>query len=174
MKAWSRRRFLAAGAFALSGPALAEALAARTGLGVTDWRIVDAVQAHLLPSEPDAPGAREANALLWLAFVLEDPKVPAELKTLLRAGPARLARHSRTHGGTEFLHLDEAGRERILRSFEEDPEGRRWLQEILGFTLEALLGDPVYGVNPGGRAWKWLGWRPGFRRPDAETRYFLL
>ena len=39
------------------------------------------------------------------------------------------------------------------------------------YIFEALLSDPVYGGNPEGIGWRWLGHRPGFPRPNQRNRY---
>ena len=36
------------------------------------WQMIDTVQQHLFPSEPDAPGAREIGALAYLQFILNE------------------------------------------------------------------------------------------------------
>ncbi len=143
-------------------------------LTAAQWRLVGAVQAHLFPSEADAPGAAEVNALGYLRFVLSMPEPEArEAAELIAGGAARLARLCRERG-KPFEAMDEAEREALLRRFEQSPEGRHWLTEILGYIFEALLTDPVYGGNPGGIGWQWLDHRPGFPRPPADKRYFLL
>ena len=36
---------------------------------------------------------------------------------------------------------------------------------MLRLTLEAFLGDPVHGGNPGQIGWKWIGHKPPVHRP---------
>jgi len=149
-------------------------VAADGPLTAAQWRLIEAVQAHLFPSEADAPGAAEINALGYLRFVLSMPGPEArEAAELIAAGATRLARLCRRQGRA-FQDMDEADREALLRRFEQSPEGSHWLTEILGYIFEALLTDPVYGGNPGGIGWRWLDHRPGFPRPPADKRYFLL
>ena len=49
--------------------------------------------------------------------------------------------------------------------------GENWLSTLLLYIFEALLTDPVYGGNPNGIGWKWLGHNPGLPRPTADKRY---
>jgi gluconate 2-dehydrogenase gamma chain len=59
-----------------------------------------------------------------------------------------------------------------LRRFETN--GKQWISTILRYILEALLTDPIYGGNPNAIGWKWLDHQPGFPRPPANKRYYLL
>jgi gluconate 2-dehydrogenase gamma chain len=72
-------------------------------------------------------------------------------------------------GNKEFVALSERERERVLRDFEDTHEGDLWLTLVLGYTLEAYVGDPSYGGNPDEVVWRWLGHRPGFPRPPKQT-----
>lgn len=153
---------------------LREARGTASGLSAEWWQTLEAVQAHLLPSEPDAPGSVEIDAAGYLRFVLSEATLePAEREFLVQ-GIAKLEQLTRAKTGRRFSELSEDEREAVLRDFEATAEGRRWLVEMLGYLLEALLGDPVYGGNPEGVGWRWLGHRPGFPRPPARKRYFLL
>lgn len=145
------------------------------GLSDQQWRTLDAVLEHLFPSEADAPGAGEANALAWLQRVLLDDGTDAGHKELLRAGIAQVEKISAEDYSQDFVELPSARRETVLRAVEQSgSQGSAWLQEIIRYILEALLSDPVYGGNPHGIGWKWLGHTPGFPRPPREKRYFLL
>lgn len=155
---------------ALSGPQSPESSA----LAADTWRTLAAVQEHLLPSEPGAPGAREINAAGYLRSVLEDGKLDPGERALLVRGAEGVERFARQAEGKSFVELSTAQRETVLRAFEQTVEGERWLTEMLGYLIEALLGDPVYGGNPGGIGWRWLAHNPGFPRPPASKRHFLL
>jgi gluconate 2-dehydrogenase gamma chain len=183
-RALNRRGFLAQvlrtlAAGATSGPALRAAAAAlepgalaRPGAGLSagQWRLLAAVQAHLLPSEPGAPGAHEVNAAGYLRLVLADPGLDPEDRELVCTGVIELEGLCRDLHEREFTALAEREREAVLREFEKSPTGERWLGEILDFLLESLLGDPSYGGNPNGIGWKWLGITPGFPRPPVGGR----
>ncbi len=55
-------------------------------------------------------------------------------------------------------------------AFRDRPEGAGWIRVVLGYTLEAVLGDPVHGGNVGEAGWTWAGYEPGDPRPArAET-----
>ena len=85
---WSRRRFLLrmAGGSVLALFARANLAAEPEPLGeARRWELLDAVQQHLFPSEPDSPGAREINALAYLRFVVDDQYARCRHARSLRA-----------------------------------------------------------------------------------------
>ena len=143
------------------------------GLTQSDWKTLAAVQEHLFPSEPDAPGAAAVNAVPYLYFVLSDTFLEPEVRVVIPRGLKVFEQKLHSQFDKRFIDLTEVQREAALRTFEQTPEGRRWITEILGYIFEALLTDPVYGGNPGGVGWQWLAHRPGFPRPPKSKRYFL-
>lgn len=174
---WGTGGLLAAGAGKVPGrawvPDFSSIDIAATGLTAEQWRVMAAVQAHLFPTEPGAPGAVEANAGAWLQWVLSDPALPQQTRDFFRRGVEQLMALTAGRGREPFHRLDEQTRELLLRSHEKQGGGH-WLREVIHYILEALLTDPVYGGNPGGIGWRWLEHRPGFRRPGLQQRYFLL
>ncbi len=183
-----RRTFLtqASVAIAITSTPTLQALAAKraaglptvpeegAGLSAEQWRTLDAVQNHLFPPEPEAPGARDVGAVTWLHFVLSDPKNDSADRAFIEAGVLRLQEIAEEEHGALFLTLTPEQREAALRRLEATPDGARWISSLLSYIFEALLTDPVYGGNPKGIGWKWLEHRPGSLRPTAEKRYFLL
>ncbi len=144
------------------------------GFSETDWLTIAAVQIHLFPSEPEAPGALEINALSYLHDFLSNPVTdPSEVEFIL-SGVQSLQTHARQNQQKAFTDLSIEQREILLREFEKQPDGRRWLVNILNYVLEALLTNPVYGGNPDGIGWEWLEHRAGEPQPPANKRYWLL
>lgn len=146
----------------------------KTGMTSDQWKLIASVQNHLFPSEATAPGAKDINALQYLQWVLSDPGLETAQRDFFAQGVEQLQKTAMKLASKSFLVLDESNKEMVLRAMEQEPKGREWLTELLHYLFEALLTDPVYGGNPDGVGWKWLGHNPGFRRPDAQTRYFLL
>lgn len=142
-----------------------------------DWQLIATLQNHLFPSETDAPGAVEINALKYLHDFLRNPATdPIEVE-FIHSGTQKLqkfAQQRSSSGQTAFTDQSIEQREITLREFEQQPEQRRWLVTILNYVLEALLTDPVYGGNPDGIGWQWLEHRAGEPRPPMNKRYWLL
>ena len=135
------------------------------------WRVLDAVQRHLLPSEPNAPGAPEINALAYLRFVVDDSKVDGQDRRFILKGSEWLDAMAGELTGEPFTNLDEDRREGVLRRIAASEAGENWLSTLIYYLMEALLSDPVYGGNPGGIGWKWLEHTPGYPRPPADKTY---
>lgn len=167
-----RRAFLVAGAGGLAG-LFAPSVGALTRV-VDPWPVLGAVQAQLFPSEAAAPGAREIRALDYLRTILADPEGDREEQGFILKGVDWLEDLSRQRQGASFVLLTDARREAVLREVAGTPQGEHWLATLLLHICEALLADPVYGGNPDGIGWTWLGHVPGFPRPPrpASRAYF--
>lgn len=171
----SRRRFL----LGLAGGSLAAlfpwtAAAAQEVDEARSWRVLDAVQRHLFPSEADAPGAPEIGALDYLRFILDHDPDKADDRAFLLKGAGWLEDMAQRLAQAPFLQLDEAQRERVLREVERSEAGQNWLSLMLLYLIEALLADPAYGGNPDGIGWRWLAHTPGFPHPPPGKRYMEL
>lgn len=157
------------------------------GLTRRQWKTIIVVQDHLFPSEPSAPikksstkrkpsspGAKDINAKAYFYAVLADADRDNEDRLLVKNGLIELQdicwkKHQKT-----FIDLSHKHRDECLKLFEKTSNGTPWIMTVLGYIFEALLVDPVYGGNPKGIGWKWLEHQPGYPRPTADTRYFLL
>ncbi len=139
-----------------------------------DWRIIAAVQNHIFPSEDQAPGAVEIQALRYLHNYLANPATNPEDVKFIHSGSRQLQQFDEKNHSIPFTQLSIDEREKLLREFETRPEDRRWLITILTYVLESLLTDPVYGGNPDGIGWQWLEHRAGEPRPPTNKRYWLL
>ena len=135
------------------------------------WALIGAVQDHLFPSEPEAPGAREINAVGYLQFVVGDDNLDAEQRAFIQRGAAWVQQNAQDLEQAPFESLDADARERVLRYTAQSSAGENWLSTLLLYIFEALLTDPVYGGNPDGVGWKWLGHNPGLPRPTRDKRY---
>ena len=171
----SRRLFLA-----LSGSAMLSVVSScRTRIPFTnpalplfsrnERAMLEAVQDHLLPSEPGSPGARDVGTLAYLEAALLGSDIPSEDLPTLRHGLKSLEVLSNTLGVPSVVAASAQQREVILRTFEAGVQGQIWLTLVMGYTLEAYVGDPVYGGNPGGIVWQWLGHTAGFPRPPRSV-----
>ena len=177
----NRRDFLrrtSLAVLATATPALAVDQEAQTPRGkVLDahqWRTLGAVQDHLLPSEPGAPGSSDIRATAYLDGVLADPDLDPETRTFVLSGVGWLDELAQEGDGRPFADLAPGVREDLLLRIGQTRSGDRWLSKLIGYTLEALLGDPLYGGNPGGIGWAWLDHNPGLPRPSAQTIYGRL
>ncbi|MGD2117162.1 MAG: gluconate 2-dehydrogenase subunit 3 family protein [Chromatiales bacterium] len=175
----SRRRFLvglAGGGIATLFPLGALGADANDAKPATSdpWPIIDMVQQHLFPDEPDAPGARQINALGYLQFVVTDTTLDAGERDFILLGTVWLEDMSQQLEKQAFVDLDEAGREQVLREIAASDAGENWLSTLLLYIFEALLTDPVYGGNTDQLGWRWLQHVPGFPRPPQDKTFEKL
>lgn len=129
---------------------------------------------HLFPKTADAPGAAEINSIDYLQFVLIDPEIDEENKSLLINGVTWLEEECQNEFSKSFIDLSASDKDRILRIIEEANWGYRYISLNLNYILEALLSDPIYGGNPDEIGWQWLGHTPGVPRPTKRTMYDKL
>lgn len=166
----SRRRFLIQAA----GGSIGLLFGLKRAAGATDydpWPTLDAVLAHLLPSEPDSPGATEIHAPEYLRFVVADPKVDREQRDFIMQGNQWLDELAGEEHGQPFTTLDFDEKDRLLRQITRTAAGENWVSTLLTYLFEALLTAPAYGGNAGGLGWRWLEYVPGFPLPTVGTRY---
>jgi len=178
-----RRDFLKGSSLAAVGAGMPAYLVAEsTGLPAVkgkiftppQWSTIEKVQDHLLPSEPDAPGASDLNAAAYLDRTLADPGFDPDVKGFILEGIGWLEEISQEQEGSPFHQIEPAKREDLLRQIARSGAGERWLSTLITYSLEAMLADPLYGGNPGGIGWKWLGHDPGRPRPTPDKIYGKL
>lgn len=145
-----------------------------TGLAKQDWQNLDILLNHLLPSETTSPGAKDINATGYFYFVLSDKKTNPSHRQLIQSGLIQLNQISHKSAQQTFQSLTTDAREKALRQIETTDQGYRWLRMVLRYLMEALLTDPIYGGNTNQIGWLWLKHQPGFPRPPANKKYFLL
>lgn len=136
-------------------------------LTTREWTALEAVMAHMLPTDDLGPGAREVNAIGYLDGVLADPRTAGVIAPRVRGGAAEMDRAARKRGGLDFAALGYDDREQTLRTYVATQAGLHWAQTILGYLMEAFLCDPVRGGNPDGIGWATVGHRPGWPRPTT-------
>ncbi len=132
------------------------------------WETLAAAQDRLLPSGPDSPGARDVNAIGYLDAAMVDVIKPADREVVL-LGSARLNELAERRGVADYAALSDNDRAAVLHVLHDETDGD-FTSVVLRHTLDALLGDPVYGVNTGEAGWNWLGIRPRQPRPPEPAR----
>lgn len=150
-------------------PRRAFAADGRRFLTEEEWTTMEAVQETLWPAGPGVPGAKDVNATRVLDAALVDPDQPPIEREWVRGWIPALHELARARGARSFEALDAAGRDAVLVAFRERDEGTGWIRLVLGYTLEAVLGDPVHGGNPGEIGWRWAGYEPFDLRPTSAS-----
>ena len=181
LKAWrrgliSRRRFLIAAAGGSVALLFAQKLVANADSDQPGdpWPTLEATLEHMLPSEPESPGAAEIHALDYLRFVVADPRIDAEERNFILQGSRWLDDLARQRTNKPFIELGVDDKETLLRQITRSAAGENWVSTLLSYLLEALLTAPAYGGNTDGIGWRWLEYVPGFPLPGPGTRYAEL
>ena len=181
LKAWhrglmSRRRFLIAAAGGSVALLFAQKVVANADSDEPGdpWPTLEATLEHMLPSEPESPGAAEIHALDYLRFVVADPRIDAEERDFILQGSRWLDDLARQRTNKPFIELGFDEKETLLRQITRSAAGENWVSTLLSYLLEALLTAPAYGGNTDGIGWRWLEYIPGFPLPGPGTRYAEL
>jgi gluconate 2-dehydrogenase gamma chain len=133
-----------------------------------EWAAMEAALDRLIPSGPGSPGARDVNAVGYLDAVLQEPDLdPANFADIVRGGVPLLEEGARARRAPAFAALAGPAQDEVLRGLETSATGLLWMKRVLYFGIEALLGDPVHGCQPGEVGWKWLGNAPPEPRPHT-------
>ena len=135
------------------------------------WLTLEAVLQHMLPSEPDSPGAAEIHAVDYLRFVTDDPRVDQQEREFILQGSGWLDELARESHKQDFHALGIDDKESLLRRITASAAGENWVSTLLSYLLEALLTAPAYGGNTDRLGWRWLQYTPGFPLPGPGTRY---
>ncbi len=149
------------GVFSRSGGSSARALTN------DEKKTLAAVQARLLPSG-DGPGAPEVRAADFLEAQLLDPAVRPINAVWARRGVPKLDAWARGRGAADFVSLSAESQDAAIRAYQATAEGAGFVRLMLVFTLEAFLGDPVRGANPGEIGWTWAKHQAGWPRPPSK------
>lgn len=138
------------------------------------WLTLDAVLAHLLPSSPSGPGAKEIQATMYLMNVVNlQPTEQAEIDFIYK-GVGWLNGYTQSQLKENFVALNVEDKESMLRAISKSQAGENWLNNLIGYIYEAMLTPPIYGGNPNGIGWQWLEHKPGYPLPTEGGRYYEL
>ena len=136
---------------------------------IDEAALVDAIAGRLIPGDAERPGAREADAVIFIDRTVAG--YFSHLQTMYREGLEAIDRLSEASFGSRFAHLSEARQDDILRIAENsaDPHGSERLAQFFAVirehTIEGMFGDPIHGGNRGAVGWKLIGF------PGAQWGY---
>ncbi|MHC3994505.1 gluconate 2-dehydrogenase subunit 3 family protein [Thiomicrolovo sp. ZZH C-3] len=164
----NRRTLLFGGAALLLLPAESGADYARPVTILKEpYQTIAAVQRDLFPGGGNAPSPRLLKTIDYLGGVMRDPYVDEEDKRFIANGARWLNKQADEDFGLAYYRLDPQQRQQVLQKVSGYVWGDNWLWSLLSYLFEALLGDPVYGVNTHEAGWHWLQHEPGYPRPKA-------
>jgi gluconate 2-dehydrogenase gamma chain len=143
-------------------------------LSANQKAVLEEVHEHLFPEEDHRPGARQINSVEYVIKNLSDPQVKDYNKRLILYGTNWTEETSKKLFQKSFIELQHSEKETVLLDIGNFTNGEKWLSNNISYIMEALLADPIYGVNTEQVGWNWLKHKPGFPRPDNRTKYAYL
>jgi gluconate 2-dehydrogenase gamma chain len=106
------------------------------------------------------------NTPAYLGIVLKHSRITDTDKIFLRNGVQWLNEEALETNSNIYSKLSSSQRQTVLQSISQKKWGERWITAMLGYTMEAIFSDRIYGINPQNAGEKWVGHKAGFPRPS--------
>jgi len=132
---------------------------------VTVMQTISLVQEDLFPQSVGVPTKKEINATAYLALILQHPRVTNQDKEYIKNGVKWLNEEAVSKYKKVYTKLTPTQRQAVLKDISLQRWGEVWISDILKYIFEAMLGDPIYGINKNESGWKWLKHSAGLPRP---------
>jgi len=139
-------------------------------LSSVETLIIQRVLNILFPSTP-GPSVEDIKVINLLNDYLSDPNTDPEEQQSIIKGIEWINEISQNSYMVDFSNLTKEKQEKVLQKILQKPWGERWVSKLLTLTFEALLLDPIYGINTHEAGWKYLNHIPGKPRPDTQNKY---
>jgi gluconate 2-dehydrogenase gamma chain len=123
---------------------------------------LDAACARLVPTDDLGPGAKEAQAAIYIDRALKGAL--ASSRDEYARGLADLDARAKARSQKPFAGLDAAGQDAVLRDVERTP----FFAMLRAHTLQGMFCDPIYGGNTNFVGWDLIGY-PGVRLSVAAS-----
>lgn len=107
----------------------------------------------------------DSNAHAYLSVILNHSRISDAQKATIADGVKLLNIESIKEHKQLYINLSSEQREIVLKEISKERWGENWIEAILTYTMEAVLGDPIYGINKKEAGWKWLNHDSGLPRP---------
>lgn len=105
------------------------------------------------------------NTISYMHIVFKHKRIRKSDKEFLKNGVKWLNEESIKKYHKEYVKLVKHQRESLLHVIAKTSWGESFLYDIMSYTFEAMLGDPIYGGNNNQAGWKWLAFQGGLPRP---------
>ena len=136
--------------------------------GVTPMRTIALVHKDLFPESGSAPSQDDINSSFYLNSILNHSRVTDTAKGFIRNGVKWLNEVSVSKYKKVYTRLSSSQRQIVLKDIALTEWGKSWIETIMSYLLEAMLGDPIYGGNRAQSGWKWLEHKSGLPRPTKR------
>ena len=123
------------------------------------------VQKDLFPDIDSTLNTQTINARGYISYILHHPRVLQEDKKFIKNALRWLDEEARTLFDLDYGKLEADKRQKVLETIAQTEWGESFIETILTYIFESLLGDPIYGINKNEVGWKWVNHIPGLPRP---------
>jgi len=132
----------------------------------TIFDTVTVFQDDLFPEIKDfGINTKTISAKNYLIFILAHKKVSDSDKKFIKNGIKWLNEEALKLHKKIYPKLSHEQRQKVLNSISKEHWGENFIYTMLDYIFEALLGDPIYGINKDEVGWKWLKHKAGLPRP---------
>jgi gluconate 2-dehydrogenase gamma chain len=126
--------------------------------------VIEAMAARIVPSEVGSPGAREAQAIVYIDRALAG--YFASLQGIYREGIDRVEAMSAASFGNSFVELEDSQQDELMQEMASGPpKAAEFFAIVYEHVIEGVFGDPLYGGNANAVGWKLIGF------PGAQWGY---
>lgn len=112
-----------------------------------------------------APNFQEISSRAYLSLILTHSRVDEDSKKYIKNGAIWLDEEAIELYKKPYIELSSTERQETLKSIATYTWGENWIDTMLRFIYEAVLGDPIYGINKHSSGWEWLNHISGLPRP---------
>ncbi len=127
------------------------------------------LQEDLFPDIDEKLNTKTINARAYLSYILHHPRISEDDKHFIKKGVLWLDEEASDLFGADYRELSEQKRQKVLASIAKTKWGESFIETILTYLFESLLGDPIYGINKDEVGWKWVHHTPGLPRPTTPV-----
>ncbi len=123
---------------------------------------LDVLCGDLLPLSKEL----DSNSAWYIKnIILKHSKIAKSDKKFIYDGIKWLNEESVKKYRKPYANLATEQREAVLQHISTSNWGDSFIYAVLQYTLESLLGDPIYHINRNQKGWIWLGHQSGYPRP---------
>lgn len=129
---------------------------------VTPLQTIALLQEDLLPLIKQL----ESNSALYILKILNHSKISHANKQFIRNGVKWLNEEAIALYGNTYTKLSYEQRQALLQTISQARWGDSFIYTMLTYSMEAILGDPIYEINTNQKGWEWVNHETGYPRPQ--------
>lgn len=113
------------------------------------------------------PKAKELhiNISKYMNIIFQHSRIDETDKEFIKNGIKWLNEEAVEMFNLSYTKLSMSKRQEVLEGITKYRWGENWIDNMMRYIFEAMLGDPIYGGNNEEAGWKWLGFKGGNPRP---------